>query len=72
MEYSLTMVFLGTNSEKTNFTINGVKGDITQTQVASLMDTIISKNIFLTKNGSLMGKFGASLTEKLVTKFDVR
>ena len=72
MEYSLTMVFLGGNSEKTSFTITGVKDTITQAEVSALMDTIIEKNIFLTKNGTLVGKYGASLTEKSVTKFNVK
>ncbi|MGL4772438.1 MAG: DUF2922 domain-containing protein [Clostridium sp.] len=72
MEYSLTMIFLGGNGEKTNFTLNGVKDDITQAEVSALMDTIIEKDIFLTKNGALTSKYGASLTEKSVTKFNVR
>ncbi|MGL4772747.1 MAG: DUF2922 domain-containing protein [Clostridium sp.] len=72
MEYSLTMVFLAGNGEKTNFSLNGVKDSITQAEVSTLMDTIIEKDIFLTKNGALKSKYGASLTEKLVTKFDVK
>lgn len=35
------------------------------------MDTIISKNIFLTKNGALTKKSGAQFTRKTVTKFEL-
>ncbi|MBD7912051.1 DUF2922 family protein [Clostridium sp. Sa3CVN1] len=35
------------------------------------MDTIIAKNIFLTKNGAFTGKSGATLTQRQVTKLDV-
>ena len=35
------------------------------------MDTIISKNILLTKNGALTKKSGAQLTRKAVTKFEL-
>ena len=39
--------------------------------VTALMHTIISKNIFLAKNGILTGKSGAQLTQKAVTKFEL-
>ena len=71
MEYSLTLTFICENGEKSSISIDGVKSDITKDQVSSLMDTIISKNIFLTKNGILTGKSGAQLTQKAVTKFEV-
>ena len=71
MEYSLTLTFICENGEKSSISIDGVKSYITKDQVSSLMDTIISKNIFLTKNGILTGKSGAQLTQKAVTKFEV-
>ena len=71
MEYSLTLTFICENGEKSSISIDGVKSDITKDQVSSLMDTIISKNIFLTKNGILTGKSGAQLTQKAVTKFEI-
>ena len=71
MEYSLTLTFICENGEKSSISIDGVKSDITKDQVSSLMDTIISKNIFLTKNGILTGKSGAQLTQKAVTKFEL-
>ncbi|MNP26974.1 hypothetical protein D3C76_1198600 [compost metagenome] len=53
-------------------TVSGVKSDITQAQVSTLMDTIIAKDVFLTKNGSLASKYSAQLTQREVTKFDLQ
>ena len=39
--------------------------------VTALMDTIIGKNIFLTKNAALTKKSVAQLTRKAVTKFEL-
>ncbi|MEQ8199547.1 MAG: DUF2922 domain-containing protein [Clostridiaceae bacterium] len=40
-------------------------------EVSTLMNTIISKDVFLTKTGSLTAKYGAQLTERQVTQFTV-
>ena len=71
MQYSLTLTFVCENGEKSSISIDNVKDDITKEQVSALMDTIISKNIFLTKNGALVKKSGAQLTRKAVTKFEI-
>ena len=71
MEYSLNLTFICENGEKTSISIDGVKSDLTKNEVNSLMDIIIEKNIFLTKNGALVKKSGAQLTQKAVTKFEV-
>ncbi|MGL5152217.1 MAG: DUF2922 domain-containing protein [Clostridium sp.] len=71
MELILTMVFFGQTGEKTNFSVSGIKQDITEAEVMTLMNLIITKNIFQTKSGDLVGKAGASLTEKVITKFNV-
>ncbi len=36
------------------------------------MDTIIAKDVFTSKGGSLTAKYGAQLTQKAVTKFKVQ
>jgi hypothetical protein len=71
MDYILAMTFLTEAGEKNNFSISGVKPNLTQDQVNTLMDTIISKNVFITKSGALVKKSGAHITEKNVTKFDI-
>jgi len=71
MEYILAMSFLTENGLKSAFSINGVKPDITATEVNSLMDLIILKNIFLASSGALVKKAGAQLTQRNVTKYDL-
>ncbi|MEQ8156166.1 MAG: DUF2922 domain-containing protein [Clostridiaceae bacterium] len=71
MEYSLTMTFVTSGGDKASLTITGVKSTITQLEVSTLMDTIITNNVFLTKTGSLTAKYGAQLTERQVTQFTV-
>ncbi len=71
MEYILSMIFLTEQGSKTTITISGVKSEITQAQVNSLMDTIIAKNIFLLASGALVSKGEAKLTERKITKYEV-
>ncbi|MBD7912088.1 DUF2922 domain-containing protein [Clostridium cibarium] len=71
MEYILSLTFICANGQKTSLSIEGVKATITEAQASTLMDTIIAKNIFLTKNGAFTGKSGATLTQRQVTKLDV-
>ena len=71
MEYTLAMTFLTEYGEKSTLSISGVKATLTKDQVNTLMDTIITNNIFTTNSGALVKKSGAQLTERQVTKFDV-
>lgn len=71
MEYILVMTFICSNGDKVSMSLSGVKGTITGAQVKTLMDTIIAKNIFDTKNGDLIGRKNAFLTEKVVRELNV-
>ena len=71
MDYSLTMTFLTQSGEKSNIIISDVRDDITEVEAFALMDTIVSKDIFTSKNGALTAKYSASLTQKEVTKFEI-
>jgi len=71
MEYVLSMIFLTDKGLKSTISISGVKSTITQTQANALMDTIISKNIFLPNAGAFTKKDSAQLTERKITKFEV-
>ena len=71
MEYILAMTFLTERGPKSTFSINGVKPGLTKDQINNLMNTIIDKNIFLTKSGALVSKDSAQITERKITKFDV-
>lgn len=72
MEYSLAMTFVTTSGDKVSMTITDVKSNITEVEASALMDTIIGKDIFLTKSGSLASKYGAQLTQRQSTKLDVQ
>jgi Protein of unknown function (DUF2922) len=65
------MTFLNSVGEKVNISIAGVKADLTQAEVSALMDTIIAKDIFFSKNGALSSKYDAQMTQRTVTKFTV-
>jgi hypothetical protein len=72
MDYSLTMTFINASGDKVNLSISGVKPDITEAQVGALMDTIIAKDVFISNGGVLDSKYGAQLTQRQSTKFDLR
>lgn len=69
MDYTLSMTFVNTGGDKVSISIAGVKPSITQAEASTLMDTIITKDIFLSKGGSLTSKYATQLTERAVTKF---
>lgn len=71
MEYVLTMIFVTAKGVKSTISVSGVKPTLGETEANALMDTIISKNIFLTTTGALVSKSEAKLTERKITKFDV-
>lgn len=71
MEHTLSMTFITEKGIKTNFSVSGVKEDLTKDQINALMDTIIAKNIFRTNSGDFVKKSTAQITQRQVTKFDV-
>ena len=71
MEYILSMTFLTSTGAKSSMTVSGVKSTITKEEISALMDTIIEKNIFQTKSGTLASKSGANVTERKVTKYEL-
>lgn len=71
MEYILTMTFLTERGQKSTISISGVKTAITKDDVNALMNTIIQKNIFITKSGALVSKEDAKLEERKITKYEV-
>ncbi len=66
------MTFVTITSDKVSMTITGVKSNITEVEASALIDTILAKDIFLTKGGSLASKYGAQLTQRQTTKFDIQ
>lgn len=71
MEYTLNMVFLTTGSKKTTFSVTGVKSTLTETQVNTLMNQILTENIFSTTSGDLASKDSATIVAKTVTTIEM-
>lgn len=71
MEYSLQMVFITDTGEKTSITISEVKAGLTNSDVVTLMDTIIENNVFETKKGALISKYSAQVVQREVTKWEL-
>lgn len=65
---TLSMSFTCTNNKKSTISIDGIKADLSDEQVIALMDTIIEKNAFETKNGYLVSKASAQIVQKNVNK----
>ena len=71
MEYILSMTFLTEGGIKSAISISGVKSTITQDQVNALMDTIVTKNIFVVNSGAFIKKDSSKLTERKVTSYEI-
>ncbi|MGG7178313.1 DUF2922 domain-containing protein [Clostridium paraputrificum] len=72
MEYILTMTFLCASGDKATISVDGVTSTLSNVEVRTLMDTIIEKNIFITKNGSFIEKFSANITQRQTTNLEVK
>lgn len=68
MEYTLNMVFNTSGGKKTTFSITDVNSAVTPAEVNSLMDTILTENIFSTSSGDLVSKASAAIVAKTVTE----
>lgn len=70
MQYILSMTFITDTGNKTSFSIDGVKPDITKDEITALMDIIIEKNVFLSPKGAIVQKSGANITQRTVTSYE--
>jgi hypothetical protein len=71
IEYTLSITFLTEAGTKASLSVSGVKSTITEAGVNSLMDTIISKDVFKTNAGAFAKKSDAKLTAKNVTDYTI-
>ena len=71
MEYSLALTFKTSQDAKVTLTIENAKNHLTDEQVASIMDTIIEQNVFLTSKGNFIEKVSAVLTERKNTSYHI-
>lgn len=71
MEYTLTMVFLTSTGNKQNFSVSGVKSNVSNDEVIAIMDAILASGIFTGTTGDLVSKYDAYVTAKEVTEHEV-
>ena len=71
MDYTLSLIFVSASGDKITISVSGAKPTVTEAEASALMDTIIAKDVFLSKGGALTSKYGAQLTQRTVTKFTV-
>lgn len=66
------MVFLNNSGKNVSMNISGIKEDITAAEIKTVMETIISKNIFISTGGDLKSIMSASLVSKDTQQLSVR
>ena len=67
IERVLNMKFNDLEKNKFSFTIKDIKSDIEDTEISEAMDSIIEKDIFLSKGGKLESKAEAQIVTKEIT-----
>ncbi|AWZ50079.1 DUF2922 domain-containing protein (plasmid) [Clostridiaceae bacterium 14S0207] len=68
----LVMTFKSEADRKVNIKVPNVKGDLSEEQVAEVMDTIIAKDVFAYKAASLVKKVQADLVKTEIESFDFK
>ncbi|WP_234124509.1 DUF2922 domain-containing protein [Clostridium hydrogenum] len=72
MAKSLVMNFLTETGKKVALKVPNVKDDVTKDQILSVMNTVISKNIFTTSNGALSKVDSARIDDSTSTAIDLK
>lgn len=72
MAKSLLMGFMNEDGKKVSLRIDGIREDLTESQVSAVMDTIVSKNIFQSSGGDFKIKDSAEIYERTSEKLDVK
>lgn len=60
---TLRMTFLNAGGKSVVMSLDNPKDDLTEAGVKAVMDTIITKNIFITTGGDLVSKVGAKIVD---------
>lgn len=71
VERTLEMAFI-TDLNKTHTTrVVGARSDLTATDIKTVMDSLVAKDVFMGKNGALGSNKSARLVSKQVDVFDI-
>jgi hypothetical protein len=72
MEKTLQMVFLNNAGKNVSINIAGIKDNATAAEIKTVMELIITKNIFNSTGGDLKSAMSANLASKEVEALVVR
>ena len=70
-DLSLVMTFKNEDGKDTVVTLKQVRPDISDEEVKTAMDTIISTNIFASTGGDLVSKVKAQIVDKTVDELEI-
>ncbi|MCX8001113.1 MAG: DUF2922 domain-containing protein [Anoxybacillus mongoliensis] len=66
---TLELQFVNEEGKTVRLSIDEPRDDVTQTQVANVMDVIIAANVFPSSGGDFIAKKGARLIDTTVTEW---
>ncbi len=68
---TLVMTFLNESGKKVSLNVTTPKDTLTEAEINTAMDTVISKNIFYSTGGNLISKDSAKIIDKTTTEMAV-
>lgn len=71
MERTLELQFLTEEGKVVKLLIEDPKDTLTEAEISTAMDTIITANVFTSKGGRYVGKKGARIIERQVTEIAI-
>ncbi|NNU91394.1 DUF2922 domain-containing protein [Anoxybacillus sp. CHMUD] len=66
---TLELQFVNEEGKTVRLSVDAPRDDVTETQVASVMDVIIAANVFSSSGGDLIAKKGVRLIDTTVTQW---
>lgn len=71
IEKSLVMGFKNELDKKVSVSIKDIKDDVNNTTANTIMDLIISSDVFITSGGALVQKVSAEIISKEITELEL-
>lgn len=70
-ELYLIMSFKNVGGNITKITLKNIREDVTESEVQSLMEKIVTSNIFISTGGDLVSKVRGEIIEKTTESFEM-
>lgn len=71
MERKLVMSFKDVMGSKFNLIVNSVKEEVTEEEIAAIMDSAVETGAIVSKNGALVEKLSAVIVDTTETEYQV-